>query len=846
MKARISRIRFAARMAWRDSRASRRRLLLFTLCISIGISALVAVGSFGRSLERGVERQAKSMLGADLVIGSRVRFTRDHEAFLQMVGGEQAREISFSTMIVFPNSGDTRLVQVRAIDDSFPFYGRIETIPDDGDSRFRRTGGVLVEEPLLLQFDAKVGDVIRIGNLTTRVTGALRKVPGESVAFATLAPRLYLRMADLDATGLLKTGSLARYRVLFLFPDGTNVEELVRKYRPQIDNLRLSVTTVEERKEDLGQAMRNLYHFLNLVAFVALLLGGVGVASAIQSHVKQKLPTVAVLRCLGTPIWTAFWIYLLQGIALGVLGAGLGTIAGVLVQRSLPWIVSDFIPFEIQVQTSWVAVGQAALFGFLICFLFALLPLTAVRRVSPLAALRSAYEGERRRDPLQLLVALVLGLAVLVFALASTERWQEGLGFAGGLLAAFLGLAGMARLAIALARRLRLARWPFVFRQGLANVHRPNNRTLLLVMSLGLGTFLLVTLRMVETTLLRELISGRESGRANAILFDIQPDQKADLENWVRSLGLPVLDEAPIVTMRLKAVKGRSVETILAEMDNESPRWILRREFRSTFTDHLRDSEKIVAGTWTGKVEANQEPVPVSVEEGIARELGVTLGDEIDWDIQGVPLRTTVGSIREVDWRRVQPNFFVLFPRGALEDAPAFHVLVSRVNSPAESARLQRSVVQKFPNVSIIDITVVLRTLDQILSRIAFAIQFMALFTVATGLLVLVAAVLSGRYQRMREGILLRVLGASRRQILRMLLVEYAALGLLAAATGVVLAIAASAALSWFVFRLPFSFSLGPPLSALVIVTFLTVLTGFLAGRGTTTHPPLEILRQEA
>jgi putative ABC transport system permease protein len=269
----------------------------------------------------------------------------------------------------------------------------------------------------------------------------------------------------------------------------------------------------------------------------------------------------------------------------------------------------------------------------------------------------------------------------------------------------------------------------------------------------------------------------------------------------------------------------------------------LRREFRSTFTDQLRDSEKLIAGQWTPEVEAASEIIPISVEDGIAKELGVGLGDELEWDIQGVTLRTRVASLREVDWRRVQPNFFVLFPRGPLDEAPAFHVLVTRVESSRQSAQLQRAVVHQFPNVSAIDITLVLRTLDQVLGKIAFAIRFMALFTVATGVLVLVATVLSGRFQRVRESILLRVLGASRRQVLRVLLVEYAALGFLAAVTGVILAWAASAALAWWVFKLPFQPSAGPALLAVVLVTLLTMITGLLASRGVTTHPPLEILR---
>src|SRR5690606_33050805 len=306
----------------------------------------------------------------------------------------------------------------------FPYYGRIETVPAHADQTFRSEGGALVEESLLIQFGADVGDAIRIGHLTTHVAGALRKVPGESVAFATIAPRVYIRMADLAATGLLDTGSLARYRALIRLPDGVDVRRVLQRHDARIDELRLNVTTVEERKEDLGRAMRNLYHFLNLVGFIALLLGGVGIASAIQAHVKQKVPTVAVLRCLGCSTWTAFGIYLLQAVALGLIGAATGAAAGAVLQYVLPGVVADFVPFEIEIRTAWGAIAQAALLGFGICVLFALFPLAAVRRVSPLAVLRVAYERTRRHDPLQYATAALLGGAIVWFAFGHTRRWE--------------------------------------------------------------------------------------------------------------------------------------------------------------------------------------------------------------------------------------------------------------------------------------------------------------------------------------------------------------------------------------------------------------------------------------
>ena len=835
------------RMAWRDSRASRRKLLLFSCSIVLGIAALTAIGSLGSNLERAIEEQAKTLLGADLVLSSRQEFSTDMEKVFRELGGERAREISFSSMIYFVNNDGTRLVQVRALSGGFPFYGKLETEPASAAEEFRKTGGALVEESLLTQFDTKIGDSIRLGTLTTRIVGSLRKVPGETAAFATIAPRVYLSMNDLPRTGLLREGSLARFREYFRFDPHIDVAKRVAQFKPRLDQYRLSANTVEDRKRDLGRSMDNLYHFLNLVGFIALLLGGVGVASAIHVHVKQKLGTVAVLRCLGGSIAQTFAIYLAQGMALGLFGAVLGAALGIAIQAALPKVLADFIPFTFEFHTSWLAVGRAMAIGFAICLLFALLPLLAVRRVSPLAAIRASFEPQSaRRDPLRWLVGACLAAAIAGFAMSQGRNWRIGLGFAGGLGVVFALLALTAKSLVAVTRRFVPSTLPFVIRQGLANLHRPNNRTLTLLLSLGLGAFLMVTLYLVQQTLLTQLIPAGGKNQANAILFDIQIDQKAGVTRLVRSLNLPVVDEAPIVTMRITSIKGRTVESMLAKNGDSLPRWTLRREYRSTYNDRLRDGEKVIAGQWHTQVTNNTGVIPISMEEGIAKDLQVGLGDELVFDVQGVPLKTRVASLREVDWRRIQPNFFVVFPRGVLEAAPTMHVMVTRVQSSEESALLQREVVKAFPNISVIDLTLILQTLDAILSRISFVIRFMAMFTVATGLLVLVGALVTGRYQRIQESVLLRTLGASRRQILQVLIVEYLSLGVLAALTGILLAMLATWALSVFVFEMSFAPPLLPLLVALLAVPALTVFTGLFISLGVLNHPPLAILRAEA
>ena len=840
-------------MAWRDSRASRRRLLFFSSSISLGIAALVAIGSLGRNLQSAIREQSKALLGADLVLSSRQPLGTEAEALIQEVGGEAARETSFSTMIVLTN-GTTRLVNARALTGNFPFYGTIETDPPGAASALRSGGGVLVEESLLQQFQLRRGDTVSLGNARFQILGTLRRVPGDSIVFATLAPRVYLDASDLPRTGLLKPGSLARYRVFFRLDSNMSAEAWIDREKPRLERLKLQDETVRERQRDLGNALENLQGFLNLVALIALILGAIGIASALQVHLRQKLPNVAVLRCLGAPVGTTVAIYLAQGLAVGAAGTVVGIGLGATVSRELPGLVQGFLPFEFQHRFDGPGALLAALAGFALCIGFTLLPLLPIRHVSPLAAIRSAYEPSRGRDPL---IGTVLGLllvGVAGFAVSQTRRWQEGLGYTGGLVGAFVLLWGAGHLTIRICRRLPLGRLPFVWRQGLASLHRPHNRTTLLLVAIGLGTFLILTLHLTRNVLLEQLFPDRDSNQPNTVLFDIQPDQRDGVARLLAEEGLSLLEEAPIVTMRLQSLKGVPIGDLIHRKELAIPDWTLRREYRSTWRSRPNESEHIVAGVFHGSttnpgalrpVPDGEPRIPISVEAGIAKDLRIGVGDEIVWDVQGVPLATWVSSLREVNWRQVRPNFFVVFPEGALEAAPAMVVMASRVRDAAQSAALQRRLVAAFPNVSAIDLTLVLQTLDDVLTRIGFVLRFMAFFTVLTGLLVLAGSILNGRWQRVQESILLRTLGASRVQIRQILLAEYAALGLLSALMASGLAVAGSWALARFAFNASYSISLVPLVITVALVPALTAVVGLLTSRGIADQPPLEILRRE-
>ena len=841
---------FVWKMAWRDSRSSRRRLLLFSISITLGIAALVGIGSFRHSLSRAIDEQARTLIGADLIVQSSRPFRPEEETFLHSLGSPQAREVRFTTMAVFPSRNGTRLVHVRAIGGDFPFYGAMQTFPAEASSDFRAGEKAVIEESLLFQFGAQAGEPIKIGDAQLTIAGALRKMPGEASAAGSFAPRVYIPLQNLAQTNLLKPGSIAHYRNYVKFPPGVDAEKRIAQLAPQIQRFGLEYDSVAKRKKDLGAALDNLYRFLNLIGFISLLLGAVGVASAIHAHLEQKRKTGAILRCLGMSARGTVCVYLLQTAAMGLVGGIAGAALGVAMQQVFPRLLRTFLPIAISAEVAGGPILRGVSLGFAICILFALPPLLRFRHVAPLQVLRGDASGsraKRSRDPLVIAVYLLIASSVVLFAISQSETWRRGLAFAGALAVAIAVFAAVSKLVIAAVRKFLPRNRSFVVRQGIANLSRPQNRTFLLTLSLGLGTFLLLNLYLTREVLLAQFRSIDRNDQPNIFLFDIQPDQTAEVRELVRSLGLPVIQEASIVTMRLTEIKGRKTSDLLADPKRKIPEWELEREYRSTFREQLTETEKVTEGQWIGRVDYHPgDAVPISLDREIARDFAAKIGDELVFDVQGIPVKTKIASLRTVDWKRFQTNFFVVFPAGVLENAPTFNVLVSRVAGSAESARLQNAVVAKFPNVSALDLTSVIQTVDSILTKVALVIRVMSLFTVGAGLIVLGSTIWSGRYQRLKESILLRTLGASRAQIWKILCAEYFTLGLIASVTGILLAVGASWALAKFVFELNYAPSVWPLFVAAAIVVTLTVAVGLLTSRGVGSTPPLEILRAEA
>lgn len=876
----MSGLRFVLRMAWRESRASGSRLLLLTAAISIGVGALVAISSFTDNLRTAVEGQSRALMGGDISLSA--RSTPDSaltvllDSVTRAAGSDPVRDratvINFAGMAYVPRTSGTRLVQVSGVSGGYPFYGQVRTTPAGAWSRLGDGHYTLVDPSFLTALGAAIGDTMSLGESRFVIAGTVTSFPGDVGIRSAFGPRVFIPAAYLDETRLLTFGSRAEYQWFLRTPATIDTKALANTWRNRLRLKQAGIRTAVESEENLKEFLDQLGRYLGLVALIALLLGGIGVGSAVQVFIRRKRDGIAILRCLGATSGQVFGIYLLQAVVMGFAGSAIGVVLGLLLQLALPSVFGAFLPLDVAVRPSPAAILTGLGVGIWVALVFALLPLLAVRTVPPLAVLRRDVDTAAlpRADRWTWAARAALGLSVVALAGLQVANALQGLIFA-----ASIGTALLILWAAALGLTRALRRWfphrlAYVYRQGLANLYRPANQTVAVVLALGFGAFLLGALAVMQHNLLRQLKLDGGIGRPNLVFFDVQPDQRADVEALIRGQGLALQPAVPIVPMRIAAINGKRAAEMLAdttEQPRESQRpperqrggqggrragdrparWALRREFRSTYRDTSVSSEKVVVGDWwtAGEPKAGPGPYPISMETGVASDLNVTIRDTITWDIQGIQVVTVIKNLRTVNWARFEPNFFVVFPNGPLDDAPQSFVLLTRVDDAAAMGRLQRLVVEQHPNVTSIDLTSIQQTIEKIVASVVLAIQFMALFSVSTGVVVLIGALATSRFQRIRESALLKTLGATRRQVVGIMVTEYAALGLLASIVAMGLASLGGWGLMKWVFKIPFTVPwVAFGLLGLLTVT-LTVVTGLWTSMSLFRQSALEVLRAE-
>ncbi len=834
------------KMAWRDARHNTGRLFLFISAIIIGIAALVAINSFHQNLLFDIDQQAKELLGADLVADANRKFEPELLSLFDSLQLPQSQEASFASMVLFHHSGQTRLIRVVALKGGFPYYGEVETSPPNQYPQIFSGPFAILDENLANQYNVSTEDSIKIGNMNFYVKGEVTKIPGGNVVSTSFTPSIYISLDYLESTGLVQFGSRVNYKRYFKTPSDEEALTLADSLEPKLRKYGYRLETVDGRKENLGEGLANLYKFFNLLAFIALILGCIGIASSVHIYSREKQTSVAVLRCLGVSGWQAFYIYLIQIVIIGTIGSVLGAIIGVGIQFGLPLILSNFLPIDIHVYFVPLTFIEGILMGMIISALFAVVPLMNVRFVPPLNALRIDFKGERKWSKSRFFVGILMVLFPFLFAAWQSESWLVGLYFFLGLAVAFGCLYGLSVLFIRLIKKYFPRKSGFIIRQSLANLFRPNNQTTVLMVVIGLGAFLMATMNIVQNSLLNQVEFVGSENQSNTVLFDIQPHQKDGVIELTTSNQLPVQQIVPIITCRLAEINGKSVQQIQEDTTDDVPNWAITREYRVTYRDSLHASEELLEGEIQQvKKVGNEDEIWVTISNGMQENLGLALGDTVVFDVQGIPISTRIGGIREVDWPQDPPNFIFVFPGNVLEEAPQIYVLTTRVSNQVISDKYSREIVAKFPNISLLDLRLILKTIDEFFQKVAFIIQFMALFSILTGLIVLAGAVLNSKYARLKENVLLRTMGASKRQIISLTVVEYISLGILAGLVGIGLAILAGWGLSLYLFEVIFVPDILGLIYIWLTVTLLTVFVGWWNTRSILNHSPLEVLRRE-
>lgn len=869
---------FVVRLAWREARAARRRLALLTASVMAGVGALVAVNSFTDNMTVSVAEQAQALFGADLSLSSRrpvtdITLARQLLDSLRKVGDSAIRiasEADLGAMAYAPHGGEARLVQLHTVDVGWPFYGTVTTEPAGIWSNLQQ-GGAIVDPSLLTAINARIGDTIALGEGRFPILGTLTNIPGDVGLQSVFGARVFIATNALASTQLTGFGARISWTTYVKLSATLSAQAIAKANRPALQAVRVNVHTVADDRDALTHGLTRLGNYLGLVALAALLLGGLGVASAVHVFIRQQLDSIAVLRCLGATSGQIVGVYVLQSLAMGLLGSILGAVLGVGLQQLMPMVLADFIPVNVHVGVSLRALFTGIGLGLWTAVIFAMLPLLQIREISPLATLRRDVEpGRPRWDALRALAGLGVAASVVGLAAVQVDSLTQGAWFAVGTAGALLVLWLASLTLTIVARRWTPASLPYLWRQGLANLHRPANQTVTVVIALGFGAFLLTTLFTAQSNLLRTLRFESGGTQGNLVLFDIQPDQRPLVDSALRLAGVTPGSYTPIVPMRLLMVKDDSITTLLRRTAvagdsadslapsrstgqrrrDGAPPWALRREYRSTYRGAKNAGERITAGKWfgpgpQGSGRASTDPIAISMEVKLATDLGLAVGDLVTWDVQGATVYSRITSLRQVSWARFEPNFFVVFAPGAIDHVPQSSVTMVRAPDAAARGAVQRFLAEHASNVTSIDLGEIAKSVQALVDRIVLAIRFMALFSLATGAVVLIGAIATSRWQRVREGTLLRTLGATRPQVLLILCVEYAALGLGAALVASGLAGAAGWALAKWYFDARFVLPIVPVLLLAIGLVILTTAVGLLNSLDVLRRPPLEVLRTE-
>ena len=820
------------RMLWRDWRGG--ELTILAVALIIAVTSITAVGFFTDRIERGLKMQSAELIAGDLVISSSRADVNDH------ITEARANNFMVTTVQQFRSvvfAGERfQLAEVKVVSEGYPLRGVLRVSDsafgeDEATTAIPAPGELWVEARLLQLLQLDVGDNIKLGEVEFTLRKIIRYEPDRAGDLFSVAPRVMMNSADLDATGLISTGALVSYRVL-IAGDSDRISEYADVIKDRLQPGE-QIIGVEEGRPELNTALRSARQFLGLAALISVLLAGVAVATVANRFSIRHLNTSAMMRCLGSSQKTIIRLFTLEMLWLSLLASTVGCILGALTQVVITELLDQLVLTQLPPPSlKSVILGYAT--GIIMLIGFALPPLLSLQRVPPLHVLRK----DVARQPVSVwtvYLAVVICMSLLLY-------WQIAdlqlvLVVLGGILATLVTLAATAYLLILLLNRLR-SRVGIAWRFGLANISRRPGSSVIQIVAFGLGIMVLLLLSTVRSDLLDGWQRSLPDDAPNYFIINVQSDQVEDINDYFTSIGVNNTRLYPVVRARLIEVNGSRVDS--STYQNERARRFVTREFNLSWAGDMQQDNDIVAGRWWQPADHGR-PL-LSMEAGLAETLKLKVNDVVSFDINGSKIDLTISNLRNVDWDTFNVNFFTVLPPGVLEDMPANWITSVYLNT--EQRQQLGTLVRQFSNITLIDIETIMNRVRGIIARVSLAVEFIFLFTLLAGLAVLYAAIQSNQDERRFESAVLRTLGASRKTLLLGLFAEFSLLGAL---SGILAGLAATA-LAWllaeYIFKFDYSFDITVAVTGLFSGILIVVIAGILGTRRVLTTPPVETLRQ--
>ncbi|HXA04026.1 MAG TPA: FtsX-like permease family protein [Bryobacteraceae bacterium] len=849
----------ASKIAWREARASSTKFLFVIVAVAIGVGSLTGVRGFSRAFYGMLLREARTLMAADLSLRvfalPNPQQTATMDAFMRR-GVRRTWVTETLSMVASSNVVNPVLVSIKAVDPRvYPFYGVVKLDPPGSLPQMLTADSVAVSEDLLLRLKVAVGDSVRLGGQPFRIVGVVTSEPDRMSGSLNVGPRVMISREGLERTGLMSIGSRASERYLFqLTPGSPGIAEVRRSLEKSFPEA--LIADFRQTHPIITQGLNRATTFLSLVSLIALIVGALGVATAMQAHLQQKLDSIAIMKCIGARSREIIQIYLLQTVGLGLAGGLVGIAFGTIVEAAFPPLIARY--FHLRPEQHWdpSTAIQGLAIGILTTLLFTLPPLLGIRRIRPgvifrreMAEVRPGWKQRLldSRASLAASGAILCGIGVIAGWLqigTLREAVRTGAFFVAALVVSLLVLSGIAWLLLRSVHAF-VRRWPRQLpapvRHGVANLYRPGNHAQAALVALGIGVMFTLTVFLVQRGLMTEMFKSAPPGMPNVFLLDITAKERDPLIDLVRSQkgieGAP--DVVGTVAAKIISIDGKPIESLHLQA------WG-RRFQRSRAVAQAADQPKyteILQGAWWNP-KAPQPETQLSIADEAARILRVHPGSHMEWEAAGRTIRARVAAIHRIDEIHMYGRIEFIFNAGTLDGLPIIYYGGVRV-APRAVPALQRATYDQFPTVTVVNVADVLEIVQQVVDQIALVVRFISMFAILAGIVILASSVAGTRFRRIREVVILKTLGATRKRVAGIFSVEFLVLGAVAGLMGSVLATAFSALLLKRWLDADFRIDPLPNLLCIVLTALVANAAGWMASYRILGQKPLEVLRAE-